>query len=69
MAHFGLIAMDRYLPVFVYLLAALAVLCIAGLGAAGSVRGMVRYLRMWFVQVALLVLVALLGALLLNGIT
>lgn len=61
--------MDRFLPVLVYALAVLAVLCLAGLGAAGNLRGMVRYLRMWFVQVALLVLAALVLGLFLVGIS
>lgn len=61
--------MGRYLPVLVYVLAALAVLFIAGAGASGSVRGALRYMRMWFVNVIGLVLVALVVGLLLAGIS
>jgi hypothetical protein len=39
--------MSRYLPVVWFVLAAVAVLLLAGLGAAGSWRGARRYVRDW----------------------
>lgn len=39
--------MGQYLPLVWFLLAAFAVLALAGLGAGGSVRGALRYMRHW----------------------
>lgn len=50
----------KFLPVLIYVLAALAVLFLAGAGASGSVRGAVRYMRTWFGVVMVMVLAALL---------
>jgi hypothetical protein len=58
--------MSRFLPVLFYTLAAVAVLVLAGIGAAGNLRGMVRYLRTWFVLTIVLMLAAMPLAVALN---
>jgi hypothetical protein len=52
--------MGRFLPVVWFALTALAVLMLAGLGAAGNWRGAMRYVKIWAVLTLALVLVALL---------
>lgn len=51
--------MGRFLPVVYFALAALAVLMVAGLGAAGNWRGAWRYVKTWFLAVLVMVLGAL----------
>jgi hypothetical protein len=60
--------MSQYLPVLVYVLAATAVLFIAGLGAAGTRRGAVRYMKVWAQVVLTLVGAAAVIALAVGGI-
>lgn len=61
--------MDRYLPVLWFVVVALAVLALAGLGAAGTWRGAIRYMRTWSVQVLALVLAGLLLSAVIGAIT
>jgi len=68
-AHCGFIAMGSYLPVLWFVVGAVAVLAVAGLGAAGNWRGALRFMRTWFVQVMALVAAGLLLAAVVRALT
>jgi hypothetical protein len=61
--------MDQYLPVLWFLLAALCMLFIAGLGAAGNLKGALRYMRTWFLHVGALAAAGMVFALMVYGFT